>query len=317
MSCCNVPRESIGTSIPAIRGTKALRAKKREPAHQVEQIRIPEGSYLMGDHFDEGYSDDGERPVHQVRVDGFHIDATAVTVADFGRFVTATGYITDAERYGSSAVFHLEVQDHGRIPDGARAVPNVPWWIDVPGACWHAPAGPGSQARSAHPVVHVSWHDAQEYCAWAGRALPTEAQWEYAARGGYERLRYSWGNDLLVRDSHRCNIFQGDFPRTNTVADGYLATAPAREFAPNGFGLYQMAGNVWEWCHDWFDATYYEHSPIDNPVGPSVGQGRVMRGGSFLCHESYCNRYRVAARSRNTPDSSSSNCGFRTVLTAG
>jgi Uncharacterized conserved protein len=161
--------------------------------------------------------------------------------------------------------------------------------------------------------VHVSWDDAVAYCAWAARRLPTEAEWEYAARGGLEGARYAWGNELTPGGEHRCNIFQGEFPQRNTVHDGYAATAPVGAFPPNGYGLYEMAGNVWEWCADWFLPRYYARSPRQNPQGPPFGTGRVMRGGSFLCHASYCNRYRVAARSSNTADSTSSNCGFRTV----
>jgi len=268
---------------------------------------------MMGDHFNEGYQQDGETPVHRVRLDGFSMDATTVTVSDFRRFVKETAYATEAERSGSSAVFHLELSVRRLNPVGAGPVPGTPWWINVPGASWHAPLGPGSRADDDHPVVHVSWNDAQAYCHWAGRRLPHEAQWEYAARGGLQGRRYAWGDELMPVGEHRCNIFQGGFPVENTVEDGYLSTAPVRAFPANGFGLFQMAGNVWEWCQDWFLPRYYRRSPEENPPGPPFGEGRVMRGGSFLCHESYCNRYRVAARSRNSPDSSSSNCGFRTV----
>lgn len=267
----------------------------------------------MGDSFNEGYATDGETPAHPVTIDGFNMDATTVTVAAFARFIEATAYLTDAERFGSSAVFHLEVKAQRTIPPGAQALPGMPWWIDIPGCTWKAPVGPGSQAHPDHPAVHISWNDAQAYCRWAGRQLPTEAQWEYAARGGLAGRRYPWGDELLPNGEHRCNIFQGRFPVENTIDDGYLATAPAQTFQPNGYGLYQMAGNVWEWCADWFSPKYYAHSPATNPQGPTTGDNRVMRGGSYLCHDSYCNRYRVAARSQNTPDSSSSNCGFRTV----
>jgi len=284
-----------------------------QAVHLIPQSWIPSGEFAMGDHFDEGYADDGETPVHPVRLDGFSMDVTAVTVADFRRFVDQTSYVTDAERFGSSAVFHLELRGRCPLPVEARPVPGAAWWFSVPGACWHAPAGPGSHAEADHPVVHVSWNDAQEYCVWAGRRLPSEAQWEYAARGGLAGRRYAWGDDLLPDGRHRCNIFQGRFPSENTCADGHLATAPVRTFPANGYGLFQMAGNVWEWCEDWFLPRYYRHSPLENPTGPRFGEGRVMRGGSFLCHASYCNRYRVAARSRNSAESSSSNCGFRTV----
>ncbi|GAB3246322.1 hypothetical protein GCM10027562_03560 [Arthrobacter pigmenti] len=159
----------------------------------------------------------------------------------------------------------------------------------------------------------MSWNVSRAYCSWAARRLPSEADWEFGARGGLEGARYAWGHELTPGGKHRCNIFQGDFPHRNDLQDGCLATAPVGAFRPNGYGLDQMAGNVWEWCGDWFLPHYYEHSPQGNPQGPPFGTGHVMRGGSFLCHHSYCNRYRVSARSSNTADSSSSNLGFRTV----
>ncbi len=268
----------------------------------------------MGDAFDEGYRADGERPLHDVTVAPFAMDATAVTNASFATFVKATGYETEAERYGSSAVFHLAYAGDGSDVNGAVAA--APWWLDVSGACWRHPEGRGSDIsrRQNHPVVHVSHNDALAYAAWAGKRLPSEAEWEYAARGGLGGARYVWGDDLLPNGQWMCNIFQGRFPNQNTGEDGYLTTAPVKAFRPNGFALHQMAGNVWEWCADWFASDYYEHSPADNPSGPETGERRVMRGGSYLCHDSYCNRYRVAARSSNTPDSSSANLGFRCAV---
>jgi formylglycine-generating enzyme required for sulfatase activity len=162
-------------------------------------------------------------------------------------------------------------------------------------------------------VVHVSWNDAQAFCAWAGLCLPTEAQWEYAARGGLEQKIYPWGDKLRPNGEHRCNIWQGEFPNHDTADDGYAGTCPAKAFPPNGFGLYSVTGNAWEWCADWFDTTFHCDASKLNPQGPPEGATRVMKGGSFLCHKSYCNRYRVGARSSNTPDSSSSNTGFRCV----
>ncbi len=274
-------------------------------------MRIPGGSFSLGDAFGEGYAADGETPVHLVTLDDFHLDATAVTNAEFATFAKSTGHVTTAEREGVSAVFHLAYEgDRSDVLGGATA---TPWWWVVRGASWRHPLGNGSDmARlQSHPVVHVSHDDALAYADWAGKRLPTEAEWETAARGGLEAGRYPWGDDLLHRGRWRCNIFQGEFPTRNTAEDGWVATAPVRTYAPNGYGLFQMAGNVWEWCSDWFDADYYASAPRTSPPGPESGTARVMRGGSYLCHDSYCNRYRVAARSSSPPDSTASNLGFR------
>ncbi len=325
MSCCHGPeREGAGASattsatgagaatapdnVATATGTPATRER------DIEQVPLPGGKFLMGDAFDEGYPEDGEGPVHEVALSPFTMDATAVTNAEFHRFVAATGYRTESEVYGYSAVFHLLVA--ADAADVLGRPEGLQWWVTVRGADWAHPHGPKSSWQDVpdHPVVQVSWNDAVAYCRWAGRALPTEAQWEYAARGGLEQARYPWGNELIEPDgTHRCNIWQGIFPTDNTLDDGFLGPAPVRTFPPNGFGLYETSGNVWEWCADWFLPKYYRKSPQDNPPGPTIGQGRVMRGGSFLCHDSYCNRYRVAARSKNTPDSAASNIGFRTV----
>jgi len=258
------------------------------------------------------YEGDGEGPVHDVDLSPFAIDTTAVTNADFASFVDATGHVTDAERFEWSFVFA------GLLPDDfedTRSVAQAPWWRQVYGADWRRPEGPQSTwtGREAHPVIHVSWSDASAYAAWAGKRLPTEAEWEYAARGGLDRKLFPWGNDLEPDGTHAMNVWQGTFPTENTLADGYLGTAPVTAFRPNGFGLYNMTGNVWEWCADWYDPGYYPISPRRDPSGPEHGSHRVMRGGSYLCHESYCRRYRVAARSGNGIDSSTGNLGFRCV----
>jgi sulfatase modifying factor 1 len=280
-------------------------------------VAIPGGAFLMGTDDPEGFPADGEGPVRRVTLRPYRLARHAVTNDQFAAFVAANGYTTDAERFGWSFVFHLLVPRRQRLTIVGDSGP-APWWLGVSGACWRAPEGPGStvQGRGDHPVVHVSWHDATAYCAWAAVRLPTEAEWERAARGGLEQARYPWGNDLLPGGKHRCNIWQGRFPARNTVADGYLGTAPVGAYPPNGYGLYNMAGNVWEWCTDWFSAAYHIDGPRADPIGPLEGTARVVRGGSYLCHRSYCNRYRVAARSANTPDSSSGNTGFRIAADA-
>ena len=279
------------------------------------QVPVPAGRFEMGDAFGEGYAADGETPVHAVHLEAFRIDATAVTNAQFATFVKDTGYLTGAEEFGISAVFHLAWQRNTdrRERDLVNRADGVPWWLAIHGADWRSPEGPGSDVtrRQNHPVVHVSWYDAQAYAAWAGKRLPTEAEWERAARGGLPQKRFAWGDDLTPRGRWVCNIWQGEFPTHNTEDDGFLTTAPVKSYAPNGYGLWCTAGNVWEWCSDWFSPDYYGQAPEHDPRGPDDGEQRVMRGGSYLCHDSYCHRYRVAARSSNTPESTSGNTGFR------
>ncbi|WP_427016840.1 formylglycine-generating enzyme family protein [Pseudarthrobacter sp. P1] len=326
-SCCSPdgrPSEHGHATAPAQPGTFNLAVPAPRAAADAghADVAIPAGTFAMGDPFDEGYAADGETPVHHVSLDAFRVDTTTVTNAAFAAFVDATGYRTESESFGTSAVFHLAVA--ADRSDILGAVHGTPWWLNVRGADWAHPAGGRSswEELADHPVVQVSHNDALAYCAWTGRALPTEAQWEYAARGGLEQARYPWGNELHgVADDgsavHHCNIWQGTFPTENTLDDRFLSTAPARSFEPNGYGMYQTSGNVWEWCADWFLPKYYKTcaaaGTVENPAGPSIGRGRVMRGGSYLCHDSYCNRYRLAARSSNSPDSASGNLGFRTV----
>jgi sulfatase modifying factor 1 len=299
-----------------IRVERSARLIERSASNTRGQVSIPGGTCALGDFFDEGYPSDGEVPVHVVRLPDFYMDATTVTNAAFATFCKATDYVTDAEDLGISAVFHLAFTGSRRHVVGAAT--GASWWLVVEGASWRAPEGPGSDVsrRANHPVVHVSWNDAQAYCAWVGKRLPTEAEWEYAARAGLAGRRYAWGDDLTPQGRWMCNIWQGTFPSTNTRDDGHLTTAPVKSFRPNGYGLWNTAGNVWEWCSDWFDADYYTSAPEESPRGPDTGQARVMRGGSYLCHHSYCNRYRVAARSSNTPDSAAANIGFRCANSA-
>ena len=274
------------------------------------------GTFRMGSDADQAWPEDGEGPVRNVSVRPFLLDRYAVTNAEFAEFVSATGYITDAEQYGWSFVFHLHLtKARRRELQATRSVVGLEWWLAVPGATWKMPFGSGSDRTSQerHPVVHVTWNDAARFAAWAGKRLPTEAEWECGARGGLDQKLYPLGNSIRRKGRYLFNIFQGDFPGKDTGKDGYRGTCPVDEFEPNGFGLYNMVGNVWEWCQDWFDPDYHRLNSAltDNPTGPPSGTKRVQRGGSYLCHDSYCNRYRVSARLGNTPDSSGSNVGFR------
>lgn len=275
-------------------------------------VALEGGEFLMGSADRLAYPADGEGPVRRVRLDPFHIDACAVSNAAFAEFAEASGHVTDAERFGWSFVFA------GLLPDDfppTRAVAAAPWWRQVEEACWRRPEGPGSDLgdRMDHPVVHVSFNDAQAYSAWAGARLPTEAEWEYAARGGLVGAAFPWGDELEPEGQHRMNVFQGVFPAGNTCADGYAGTCPVDAFPANGFGLHNMTGNVWEWCGDWYSPDFHTVEKRTNPRGPRRGTHRSTRGGSYLCHASYCRRYRVSARNALTPDSTTGNTGFRCV----
>jgi formylglycine-generating enzyme len=291
-------------------------------------VWIPGGTFWMGSD-DERMPD--AKPVHQVSVDGFFIDKTEVTNRQFERFVRATAYITVAERKPDPKDFP-DVPPQKLVSGSIVFTPPsedvsydnpLVWWRYVPGASWRHPEGPDRsiQGREDHPVVHVCWDDASAYAKWAGKRLPTEAEWEYAARGGLERKRYVWGDELLPGGKWQVNNWQGRFPRQNTAADGFLRTAPVASFPPNGFGLYDMAGNVWEWCADWYRPGYNTEDKT-NPQGPSSSYGpiesdvrkRVQRGGSFLCSDLYCSRYLPGGRGKGAPDSEASNLGFRCVL---
>jgi sulfatase modifying factor 1 len=271
---------------------------------------IPAGAVRVGSDSPLAYPADGESPSRSFETTAYWIDACAVTNAEFAPFVDATGHVTDAERYGWSFVFG------GLLPDDfeeTQGVAAAPWWRKVDGAQWRRPEGPQSSldARLEHPVVHVSWNDATAYAAWRGKRLPTEAEWERAARGGLEERDFPWGDDLEPDGEHRMNVWQGDFPSRNTLADGFLGTAPATAFEPNAYGLFNTTGNVWEWVADWFHTTYRARERQRDPAGPPAGSHKTQKGGSYLCHDSYCRRYRVAARQGSTPDSSTGNVGFR------
>lgn len=272
-------------------------------------VQLAGGEFLMGTEDSDGFPEDGEGPVRAVTLEPFWIDTVAVSVARFGGFVAATGYRTDAEREGWSFVFAGLLPDD--FPD-TRGVVATPWWRQVFGADWSHPEGPHSTIgdRLDHPAVHISWKDARAYCRWAGLRLPTEAEWEYAARGGLEQKRFPWGDEREPRGEHRMNVWQGSFPSHNSLEDGWLGTCPVDAFRANAYGLHNTSGNVWEWCSDWFAR---DAAPAEccSPTGPRRGEAKVIRGGSYLCHDSYCNRYRVAARSSNTVSSSTGNMGLR------
>lgn len=291
-TACNGPETE---SPPTPSGTPAPAASPAPPDDPrfKDMMFIPGGVLLMGAEDEMPF----EAPVHEARIDAFWIDKFEVTVAEFQRFVEATGYRTEAEKFGWSGVFDIKT--------GA--------WTRVDRADWRRPDGPASKAAPDEPVTQVSWNDAHEYAKWAGKRLPTEAEWEYAARGGLTGKRYIWGDELRPGGHPAANWWQGRFPSYNTGEDGFLGRAPVGKFPPNGYGLYDMTGNVWEWCSDWFDPDYYSRSPRDNPQGPDEGEERAMRGGSWLCSENFCTNFRPAARSHATPDSGLNNLGFRCV----
>jgi len=290
-------------------------------------VLIPGGTFLMGN---DEYPD--SRPIHEVTVSSFYIDRTEVTNAQFARFVAETGYKTVAEQ-------PLDPKDFPGVPadklvpgSAVFSPPSQPvsldnplqWWTYVPGATWKTPEGPGStiEGRENHPVVHISYVDAEAYARWAGKRLPTEAEWEWAAQGGKGHTQsYYWGTELKPDGKWPANIFQGDFPHGNTEEDGFAATAPVGTFRPNGYGLYDMEGNVWEWCSDFYRPDYYQKSEKVNPRGPADSFDpqepgvvkRVQRGGSFLCSDQYCIRYKAGSRGKGEVKSASNNLGFRCV----
>lgn len=303
-------------------------------------VKIPAGEYMMGAADNEGRPD--EYPQHTVKVNGFWMDATEVTNAQFEKFVKATGYITTAEKKPDWEEIKKQLPDGTPKPDDSLLVASSlvftatdhpialndvsQWWAWVKGADWKHPQGPSStiKGKENYPVVHISWDDAQAYCKWSGKRLPTEAEWEWAARGGLKNNKYPWGNEDIETGKVKANTWQGSFPDKNTVWDKYYNAAAVKSFAPNNYGLYDMAGNVWEWCGDWYSQTYYQqvkNQLSENPKGPSASYDpmepgvpkRVIRGGSFLCNASYCKGYRVTSRMKTSPDTGLEHTGFRCV----
>ena len=351
MACCAPSRDVVSETSPPLVSERAQSGAVADPH---EMTLVPAASYRIGSDDRLAYPEDGESPTVEVELAAFWIDRHAVSNGDFKRFVDSSGYETDAERWGWSFVFA------GLLPDDfapTQGVAQAPWWRKVDGADWRHPEGEGSsiEDRIDHPVVHISWSDAVAYSTWAGKRLPTEAEWESAARGGLEGMEFPWGAELEPDGLHLMNVWQGVFPAQNTLDDGFFGTAPVGAYSPNGLGLHQMTGNVWEWVSDWFHVSFRRRDrrselPVgvvrgsanrhpgrpggdlhradrvadcaapghrrlrarrSDPRGPARGKLKVQKGGSYLCHHSYCRRYRVAARQGLTPDSSAGNVGFR------
>ena len=306
-------------------------------------VLIPAGDFQMGSEV--GQSRQDESPVHRVSVDAFWMDQTEVTNAQFKAFVDATGYVTTAEKKPNWEELKKELPPDTPKPNDSllQAASLVfeatsgpvnlndygAWWRWKPKASWRNPKGKGStlEGKMDHPVVHISWYDAQAYAAWVGKRLPTEAEWEWAASGGQNGVKYPWGDEPITKGPVKANAWEGNFPYQNSLQDQFFYTAPVGSFEPNPFGLFDMAGNVWEWCSDWYDFTYYEsfqNKKTSNPKGPDAPydpyqpylRQKVMRGGSFLCNDAYCSGYRVSSRMKSSPDTGLQHTGFRLVKTA-
>lgn len=282
---------------------------------------IPAQKSEIGNAHNNGIPKDNEGPAIMLQFSEFYMSETTVTNEHFVKFVEATGYVTEAEQVQSSLVFRglLNIHDLEEGVDYYRT--SMPWWIEVRGSNWKKPEGENStiEDRLDHPVVHITWNDAKAYCEWVGGRLPTEVEWEVAARGGQKGLIYPWGNSLVVDGSYFANTWQGNFPLQNEALDGYIGTAPSTEFFVNEYGLHQMIGNVWEWCINpaRIPLTQFitqRYSDFIENITDEKDVFYALRGGSFLCHNSYCNRFRVAARNGNTKGSSASNLGFRYVI---
>lgn len=298
-------------------------------------VLIPAGSFSMGT--DSYKANRDERPLHPVTLSAFWLDSTPVTNAQFRKFVQETGYLTTAEKIPPLEEIMAQLPPGSPPPSNDALVagslvfipPNHPvplknnlcqWWHWIPGASWLHPQGPDSsiEGMENHPVTHISWYDAATYASWAGKRLPTEAEWEYACRGGLVDQRFPWGNDPFNEENPQANIWKGVFPHKSDKPNGAFGTTPVKSFAPNGYGIFDLAGNVWEWTNDWYQADYYSQITLtaesDNPQGPQIPKSspqKVLRGGSFLCHPSYCEGYRTTARSKISPDTSMSHTGFR------
>jgi sulfatase modifying factor 1 len=351
---CTVGLNTTDSTIYVNRG--ALAFLPTIEGNKIPETPTPEGMvWIPGGEFTRGAIDptglqngghqpmDDARPLHQVVIDGFWMDATEVTNEAFAAFVASTGYKTVAEQQPNPADFP-GVDKKDLVPGSIVFSPPpvgsttdledfMQWWRWVPGACWKHPEGPGSdlKGREKHPVVHIAWPDAEAYAQWAGKRLPTEAEWEFAARGGAAGRLYAWGNQFKKDGKHLANTFQGKFPTKNTAEDGFIGTAPVQQFPPNAYQLYDMSGNVWEWCADWFHANtygmitettaYQKDQKIKNPNGPQESfdpqepgvRKKVQRGGSFLCTDEYCTRFMIGTRGKGEWKSSSNHIGFRCV----
>jgi len=325
LSCKTKIREETDHGITV---NKNIIDKLTADSIQPKMIWIHGGSFLMGSD-DPAFSD--AQPVHEVKVNGFWMDEHEITNAEFARFIKATGYITVAERPLNPADYPNVAKENLVIGSPVFAPPDKEvslkdpgqWWRYVAGADWYHPLGPSSSVmnRPHDPVVQVCYEDAVAYAKWAGKRLPTEAEWEYAARGGKQHQNYYWGEELKPSGKWIANIFQGSFPDKNSLEDGFEFLAPVKSFSPNAFGLYDMEGNVWEWCNDLYRPDYYQKSSTANPQGPSDSYDpdepnvvkRVVRGGSFLCSDQYCIRYRAGSRGKGEVKSASNNLGFRCV----
>jgi formylglycine-generating enzyme required for sulfatase activity len=294
-SCCsptNFCSFSNTANKSAFQGTKSASA--------IELAQIDAGSFLMGSESAEAMPTDGEGPVRE----------------EFLEFIESTGYVTEAEEAAWSFVFVGQLSETTRKENVLGFDENLSWWAAVRGACWKHPTGPSSSIEQLldHPVVHISWNDASAYAQWAGKRLPTEAEWEKAARGYSSQQNFAWGESLELDGRHMCNVWQGEFPVNNSLLDGHYSTAPVRSFEANSFGLYNVSGNVWEWTADWYSSDWHANQMVEtrvNPTGPATGVNKVTKGGSFLCHASYCNRYRLSARSSSAPSATFSHTGFR------